>query len=231
MKRREDLQPGDWYGSHRIEAYSYPKGKPLSAKRAAELKQSCRPIAEFPGYWISRDGRLYVLDARFSSKFGMIKPHELRPYKSKRGYEVRALRRAIPVIGFGPDYYLPRVEFPVRRIHRLVAQTWIGPAPSSKHEVCHKDGNTVNNDYENLYWGTNADNVADAAWHRIVGKGKPESIRPELRAEKTERAETTTLTSVSLQGVTCPAKAVCGALAEQPSHVRKIPERSESECR
>ena len=41
---------------------------------------------------------------------------------------------------------------------RLVAMAWI-PNPENKPFVCHKDNNPLNNNYINLYWGTQSENI------------------------------------------------------------------------
>lgn len=43
-------------------------------------------------------------------------------------------------------------------VHRLVAKAFI-PNPDNKRNVCHKDNNPMNNSVDNLYWGTNQENV------------------------------------------------------------------------
>jgi hypothetical protein len=50
-------------------------------------------------------------------------------------------------------------------LHRLVALTFIGPPPSSAHEVCHNDGNPANNAPGNLRWGTRGENILDTVRH------------------------------------------------------------------
>lgn len=55
--------------------------------------------------------------------------------------------------------------------HRLVALLFIGPPPSPEHEVCHWDGNGLNNTVGNLRWGTSLDNAADRERHGTVLKG------------------------------------------------------------
>lgn len=44
------------------------------------------------------------------------------------------------------------------KVHRLVALAFI-PNPNGYPIVCHKDNNPTNNKVENLYWGTQSDNM------------------------------------------------------------------------
>lgn len=53
-------------------------------------------------------------------------------------------------------------------VHRAVAAAFIGPAPSERHEINHKDGNPVNNMVENLEWVTPSENARHS--HRVLGK-------------------------------------------------------------
>lgn len=45
-------------------------------------------------------------------------------------------------------------------IHRIVYETWIGPV-SEGERINHKDNNTLNNHYSNLYIGTQRENIKD----------------------------------------------------------------------
>lgn len=45
------------------------------------------------------------------------------------------------------------------RVHRLIATTFIGAAPSPKHQVNHKDGNKLNNKASNLEWVSPSENM------------------------------------------------------------------------
>lgn len=50
-------------------------------------------------------------------------------------------------------------------VHKLIARTFLEPKPSPKHEICHSDGNCLNNKVTNLRWGTRSDNMQDRVLH------------------------------------------------------------------
>ena len=54
------------------------------------------------------------------------------------------------------------------KIHRLVAETFIGPSPLN---VNHKDGNKENNKLENLEYFTIQENMKHAAQNNLTTKG------------------------------------------------------------
>lgn len=56
--------------------------------------------------------------------------------------------------------------------HRLVAETFIGPAPSPSHEVAHNNGSRVGNHYTYLRWATRAENDADTVVHGTARAGQ-----------------------------------------------------------
>lgn len=49
--------------------------------------------------------------------------------------------------------------------HRLVAETFIGLQPTSRHVIAHQDGNRLNNHHPNLRWATHVENCQDTARH------------------------------------------------------------------
>lgn len=59
------------------------------------------------------------------------------------------------------------------RVHRLVAETFIGQEPPGKPFVLHADDNKSNNTVENLRWGDQFDNMQD----RTSNGNNPESNR------------------------------------------------------
>lgn len=55
--------------------------------------------------------------------------------------------------------------------YRLVAEAFIGPAPSPSHEVAHNNGSRVSAHYRDLRWATRAENHADMQVHGTSRKG------------------------------------------------------------
>jgi hypothetical protein len=52
-----------------------------------------------------------------------------------------------------------------RFVHRLVADAFIGPAPTEAHDVAHNDGVRTNNVATNIRWATPKENNADKHKH------------------------------------------------------------------
>ena len=52
-----------------------------------------------------------------------------------------------------------------RHIHVLVAEAFLPPRPSPKHQVRHFNGDRTQNYADNFLWGTSRDNAADRARH------------------------------------------------------------------
>lgn len=55
-------------------------------------------------------------------------------------------------------------------VHRLVMEAFVGPRPEGM-QVCHADGDRLNNRLSNLRYGTAKDNAADRDWHGMTRKG------------------------------------------------------------
>lgn len=110
-------------------------------------------ILGHPDYHITKDGELY------SKKSGKWK-----------------LRKAKVVNGTGRvNVQLDGKNY---KIHRLVALAYI-PNPENKPCVCHKDNNPLNNRVDNLYWGTQAENMSQASRDNRLGVNK--KLNPKQR--------------------------------------------------
>ena len=95
-----------------------------------------KDIPGFPGYKISKDGRVFSDYTREDMKLGI-----------NNGYYKLKLR--------------VKGVYKNRFVHRLAARTYL-PNPHDYPKVNHKDGNKLNNCIENLEWITSSDNVLHA---------------------------------------------------------------------
>lgn len=134
--------------------------EPLSPQHLAALKGSfgvvgeIRPVAGAHGYAVSDDGR--VFSSRPCARTGEC-PRELRQTKTQYGYRMVRLQVLRRQTSDG--------------VHRLVAKAFLPPPESHQTVVRHLDGNPSNNRADNLAWGTQADNLADAVRHGRTLKG------------------------------------------------------------
>jgi len=69
-----------------------------------------------------------------------------------------------------------------KSVHRIVCETFLGPPPSPRHQVCHINGKRDDNRAVNLRWGTAKENQEDKIRHGTLPTGyrngkytKPES--------------------------------------------------------
>lgn len=90
-------------------------------------------LADYPGYLIYPDGRVYsVLTKKF------LKPAYIGRDNSDSKYQVVLLKNGLDLKE-------------TVRVHRLVARAFV-PNPNGYPVVNHKDGNKSNNNYTNLEW-------------------------------------------------------------------------------
>mgnify|MGYP001031847954 CR=1 FL=1 len=94
-------------------------------------------VAEFPGYGVTNDGKVYSYKSN----------RWLNPYVMKTGYMGVRLSK-----NKKPKNIL---------VHRLVAELYI-PKVSGKNCVNHKDLNKKNNNVKNLEWCTHSENTKHA---------------------------------------------------------------------
>lgn len=118
-----------------------------------------RVIASAPDYAIARDGTVVRIRPKDRTRIGKVLTHIIM----SNGYPSVSLR-----VDGRPMCQL---------IHRLVCQTFHGPAPTPKHEVAHRDGRRRNCHADNLRWATHAENEADKEIHGT--RGRPSAILSE----------------------------------------------------
>ena len=101
--------------------------------------------------------------------------------RAKGGASATRKGRALAKVVTAAGYYAVTLTNGKRKvqilIHRLVAQTFIGPPPHQDAHVLHGDGSRTNNYVGNLRWGTPADNHADTLRHgrRLMGENHPQA--------------------------------------------------------
>jgi len=128
------------------------------------------PIEGHQHYEVSDAGRVRSKDRPVHNyiKRGKI----LKPSRRKRGE-----RDVCYVVNLGRNN--------MRRVHRLVLEAFVGPAPEGT-EGCHNDGNPANNALGNLRWDTHPSNMADQIAHGT------RSAPPVMRGEDHPRTTLTT---------------------------------------
>ena len=106
-----------------------------------------RPVPGFPDYEVSNTGLV--------RSYKRSKPYVLRTSKQSNSYRQVALRRD------GKTH--------VHKVGRLVLLAFRGPCPEDC-EMCHNDGNPINDHLDNLRWDTHAANMQEAIQHRIISR-------------------------------------------------------------
>jgi hypothetical protein len=87
-----------------------------------------------------------------------------------RDDETGAIKK--PDLSRKPPYVSYRVKGKNYRAHVLVCTAWHGPRPSPKHNALHRDDNGRNNVPDNLRWGTQKGNGADAIANGLLTGSK-----------------------------------------------------------
>lgn len=109
-----------------------------------------KEIPNYSGYKIDKENNVW--------NFNRKKPRIMKPYLNGKYLKMRVRNSN----GESKDVFL----------HRLILLANKGLPPSSKHITRHLDGNPMNNDIENLEWGTYQDNFNDAVKHGTRGLGE-----------------------------------------------------------
>lgn len=111
-----------------------------------------RKCPSWPEYDVSDDGRI-----RRTIKRRAAEPRERTPF----------LANGYPYIVMRHDRNKRCVA-----VHRLVAEAFIGPAPTAKHQVAHTDGDRLNNRASNLRYATRSENERDKIAHGKSNRGE-----------------------------------------------------------
>lgn len=140
----------------------------LDDRNARIENETWMPVKGFDNYEISSEGRIRAIKSTNKKwEDGRI----LTPQPHKDGY--------LCIYLFANNVKKRKM------IHKLVAETFISPKPSSKHQVRHWDGNSHNNRANNILWGTARDNIQDKIRHGTQPRGA-DSPRSKLSWEQAE---------------------------------------------
>lgn len=125
-----------------------------------------KPINGYPGYFIADDGT--VLSYRSQKKTQRLTPTVLKPRPGRYGHCSVQLCRD----DSAPQSFL---------VHALVMATFVGPRPPQM-DVCHNNGNPMDNRLGNLRYDTHKGNHADRKAHGTTNAGTRNG-RSKLTAE------------------------------------------------
>lgn len=106
----------------------------------------------FHGYAVFQSGRVFSF-----TKWRGESSREMVQHENSHDY----MRVRLVVKGKRKSYF----------VHKLVAELFMSPQPSAKHEIRHLDGDRTNNAYDNLAWGTRKDNADDRERHGRTARG------------------------------------------------------------
>lgn len=169
-------------------AYDKRPVRKLKPEEIKRIKATCKEVHGYPDYWVDEHGKnlYFILSRDINSNGKQIETRKV-PIKTVSGYPSAGM-----VLYESMGY---RCEFPgpldntlycwcktgCFKMSVIVALAWIGPKPNPTDHARHLDGNKKNNHYTNIAWGSSLENGLDTRWHNKVGRGKPESVRPECR--------------------------------------------------
>lgn len=118
------------------------------------MTEETKTLERFPGYEITSDGRVFSTRSNWRG----LGRREMKSFLDRNGYK----RVSLAVN--------KRTE--ARRVHKLVAEAFLPPRPSSLHVIRHLSGDKFDNRAENLKWGTVQENTDDREAHGTTPRGE-----------------------------------------------------------
>lgn len=111
-----------------------------------------KPIPSYPGYKITREGKVWSDKSNWwlKSKIHKFGRNKLISYNMVNLFTVDKKVRVVP-------------------IYRLLLEAFVGPRPEGMVGR-HLDGDSLNDDLDNLCWGTYLENTQDMTKHYEQGK-------------------------------------------------------------
>lgn len=120
-----------------------------------------REIAEFSGYGVTPDGRVWSRRVKGANSSARGKLGPWKPYQAIR----RTKGGKYVVVCFRDDTGKSHTRY----VHRLVLEAFVGPCPPGM-VACHNDGDSANNAVGNLRWDTVKNNIGDKYRHGTAYK-------------------------------------------------------------
>jgi hypothetical protein len=141
--------------------------------RLAQIAQRAEAATEGP--WVETWKQIPGCDGYEVSDFGNVRSYYRKGnHKEKRSPHPRTLARRDSASGY-PSVSLPvDGSYRTRRIHRLVMEAFVGPAPAGM-EVAHLNGDRTDARLANLRYVTHQENEAHKAAHGTSGVGERNS--------------------------------------------------------
>jgi hypothetical protein len=149
--------------------------------------------------WAPIHGFESLYEISFSGQVRSTKGYSLSPWRNRNGYWM------ISLSGRGRRTH--------RYIHRLMLESFIGPAPSRRHTACHNDGDKSNNHLSNLRWDTRLANHLDKKRHGTFQAGENHGMA------KLSEADVAAIRASSTPGVELAAR--FGVTPTTISHIRR----------
>lgn len=176
------------------------------SKHQMNLAEEWRPIGGFEGlYEVSDLGRVRSLPRTVRNRYStaLRGGKVLSPCSDLGGYQFVML--SVPN---------PNKVF-CKKIHRLVATAFLGPAPPDRSVVNHKDFDRANNAASNLEWCDTTDNIR----HSVDAGRFTGSVSPR-RGKKLDTAQASSIKSKHASGATTSDLAI--EFSIHPRNVRRI---------
>jgi len=139
---------------------------------------------QYPGYFITDDGRVISLKRSGSTRPSAEFAHILKTSVGAAGYPVALFSIAGSRVS--------------ESVHRLVLEAFVGPCPDGL-VCCHNDDNPLNNCLPNLRWDTQKSNVADCKRRGNLNRARGEQAGSSKLTENQVRSIRISLA----QGSTC----------------------------
>ena len=122
-----------------------------------------KPIRGFPAYRVGDDGSVWSCLERGGSGRRRLTDlwHRVRPIRHRDG------RLHVQLYGLDAK--------PIRAVHRLVLDAFVGPCPPGM-EACHGDDDQTNNALSNLRWDTHRANIGDRGRNGLTARGERQGL-------------------------------------------------------